>query len=75
MKFVPNFDNSQSTAEVITMPTECHMIALEHEGTKKVLQRQHGDVILSTIFTQRRYDGLTTQYDGYKASCFEHDAF
>ena len=31
--------------------------------------------VLSTIFTQRRNDGLTTPYDGYTASCYEHDAF
>ena len=41
----------------------------QHEGSKKVLRRQHGDVILSTIFIRRRYDGLTTPYDGYTASC------
>ena len=29
-KFVPNFDISQSTAEGITIPTEGHTIALEH---------------------------------------------
>ena len=29
-KLVPNFDISQSTAEVIRMPTEDHTIALEH---------------------------------------------
>ena len=30
LNFVANFDISQSTAEVITMPTEGHTVALEH---------------------------------------------
>ena len=43
-KFVPNFDISQSTAEVITMPTECHTLALKHntkveEGITKATRR------------------------------------
>ena len=38
-KFVPNFDISQSTVEVITMPTEGHTIALEHNT--KVARRYY----------------------------------
>ena len=32
-------------------------------------------VFISKIFTRRRYDGLTTTYDGYTSSCYEHDGF
>ena len=52
-KFVPNFDINQSTAEVITMYRRSHdCTRTQHKGSKKVLRKQHGDVILSTILPE-----------------------
>ena len=44
-KLVLNFDISQSTAEVITMPTEGHTIALEH-NTKVPRRYYEGNIEL-----------------------------
>ena len=57
-KFVPNFDISQSTAEVITMPTEDHTIALEH-NTRVPRSYFEGNTEMS-FYVRYLYEGNTT---------------
>ena len=50
---------NQQQKSLRCLPRSHDCTRTQHGGSEKVFRRQHGDVILSTIFTRRRFDGLT----------------